>query len=919
MERIVNKSTNMKKVREETNTGSETCHRSLKSELSREAKNLVESLKKGGGTGSTGMTEEIELKKDIPQITETKNLMEKDFELDFLKNPNLTKLKYIDKKVSLYSNLYKISLKKNYILYEYAVKFQHDELHLSTQLKRRVLAKVSAQISEKFGVYLFTGSSLFATKEVKEVVNITPAFKKFQYSVLIQPTSELIQLKDCPEYMFNLYKRKPEVKSILELIMKDILRHNPSLKFVKNLYGKKYAEKGVKAHDFYNSISVMPGFCTKIMFLEEGIFLNVDIKNKILSNSHCLDLINSYISNPKNVTREEIHKINSFFKGRTVETIHTNQRFKVEMVNFERRANNYSINFENSSVVMTKYYKNLYDIDIEPTSPLLLIKSKGKNEQNVARYFPPQLCLMVGLTDEMQQDFELMQKLAKVTKQQPEDKVASINDIIKLVNEKKGIPKKNKQTGNEYVLKSSYEKKEEYGIDISEVTSEFCGFMFKNPVIKGKEEKIIQDIRKPFKILEAKKLNYFCVYHKEYKQSAKTLHEKIKSAAEGYEISLGKADYKEISSEDPQEWIKFIEKNITSSYNLVIILLDDYLKLQGLYEPLKKHSMEDKGYITQIILTKSLFGKNALSIVSNILLQANSKVGGSSYKLEVDSDIKKKNLMLIGVDSSHVNGADLETTSSINGNGGGRSIVAMCATINNEFTKYTHKKIEVEETVKNSLLLPISAFIYEAIAEYFSLNKKLPGGVVIYRQGVSKEQRYYLSSEIEQIHNLLNSDSSSDYELLSKVKIPYYYILVNKKTSLKFFECEAMSLTNTSIGGASKNIKSKSLVSTPTNYQYDNPDPGLLVYNSLTDPEIFEFYLQPQKVTQGTATPTNFHVAFGTMTCPEIIPKLTYDLCYLYSNWRGPVRVPAPLKYAEKLAKTIPKLNSKVKNTLCYI
>ena len=579
-------------------------------------------------------------------------------ELEFLPNPKLAKLKYTNKKVPLYSNLYRISLKKNYVLYEYAVKFQHEDLHLSTLLKRKVFSKICMQVSEKYGVYLFTGTSLFTTKEVKEVVNMVSTFKKFEYSLLIQPTKELIEMKDCPKFMNALFKRKPEVKTILELIVKDILRHNPSLKFVKNLYGKKYSEKAVKANDFYNSISVMPGFCTKIMFLEEGIYLNVDIKNKILSSSHCLDLISSYVTNPKSVTREEQTKINNFFKGRTVETIHTNQRFKIEMVNFDKRANNTTINFENSSVVMTKYYKNLFDIDIEPSSPLLLIKSKGKNEQKVARYFPPQLCLMVGLTDEMQKDFGLMSALAKVTKQNPEDKVASINDIMKLINEKKGIPKKNKQTGSEYVLKSSYEKKEEYGIDITEVNLKdgFYGHMIKTPGMKGKDDKEVKDIRKPFQIFDAKKINFFCLYHKEYKQGRLKLAELMATAGTPYGITIGKADYIEMGNEDPKEWIAKIEKTMTSSYNLVVILLDDYLKLQGVYDPLKKHSMESKGYVTQFIVTNSLYGKNSLSIVSNILLQANSKVGGTSYKVDFEAEVRKKNLMLVGVDSSHQNG-----------------------------------------------------------------------------------------------------------------------------------------------------------------------------------------------------------------------------------------------------------------------
>ena len=55
------------------------------------------------------------------------------------------------------------------------------------------------------------------------------------------------------------------------------------------------------------------------------------------------------------------------------------------------------------------------------------------------------------------------------------------------------------------------------------------------------------------------------------------------------------------------------------------------------------------------------------------------------------------------------------------------------------------------------------------------------------------------------------------------------------------------------------------------------------------------------------------------MNCPDILPTLTFDLCFLYSNWRGPVRVPAPLKYAEKLAKSKAGVNDAIKTTLSYI
>lgn len=246
-----------------------------------------------------------------------------------------------------------------------------------------------------------------------------------------------------------------------------------------------------------------------------------------------------------------------------------------------------------------------------------------------------------------------------------------------------------------------------------------------------------------------------------------------------------------------------------------------------------------------------------------------------------------------------------------------KTLVAMTATLNADFTKYTNKKLEITEDRKNTLQFPVSSFLYEASLEYFKVNKKLPGGIIIYRQGVSKEQRFYLNSEVEQVEKLLTGQG----DFTNKLEIPYYYILVNKKTSLKFFECDANpssyiernSKTSYSSGRANFN---SSVINTGN---YDNPDPGLLICNGITSPEIFEFYIQPQKVNQGTATPTNFHVAYGNLNCPQLIPKLTYDLCYLYCNWRGPVRVPAPLKYAEKLAKVITKVNDKTKNSLYYV
>ena len=110
----------------------------------------------------------------------------------------------------------------------------------------------------------------------------------------------------------------------------------------------------------------------------------------------------------------------------------------------------------------------------------------------------------------------------------------------------------------------------------------------------------------------------------------------------------------------------------------------------------------------------------------------------------------------------------------------------------------------------------------------------------------------------------------------------YYYILVNKKVNFKFFE---------------KSSKNK----------YLNPESSLLIMDGITNKNFYEFFIQPQEVTQGSAIPICYHVAYSNLNCPDIIPKLTFDLCNLYFNWQGKVRVPNVLKLAEKLSKVTAK------------
>ena len=836
---------------------------------------------------------------DVSENSDTSHnnsLMDKD-SLVPLGNPGLKNLKYIENEIPIYTNLYKIELERNYLLYEYAVNFiydKDDQYSLSTPFKQRIINTASTKVAQKFKNFIFIGGALFSEKKVEEVVQIAAEYHSVDYLIDIQPTSKVIEMSKDSKTMMNQYNSgRNEIKTIFEIIVKEILRHNPSLIKDANTYFDKSHEKELQAEEEYNDINVVNGYDTKVMILDSGIYLNVDKKTKISSKYNCLQLIETFINNFNSPTKDEIKQINEWFENKTVETFFQNHRkLYVSQVNFDHNPTNTTKKCEKGNISFLKYYNDFCGQKLNPKSPLLFVRKKKNGKDGF--FYPPELCVMVGLTDEMLSDRNLTKDITRITKLNPTDKMDFISNIVKYMNDKNCIIYNKTVNGEkkEVKLKSAFETKEIYGLNIVEAkdVDKFTGKIMSLPELNGENGKI-KNLGRTFKVFSAQPISSLCLFHSKNEKDARYLKQVMYKAKEEYGIILEKNDFKHVSTENYEDWTALIDKCIkVKKYNIITFLINDRLDSIGLYTKLKFYTQEQKGVVTQFIKTKSL-KKNALSVVSNILIQMNTKIGGTSCIADFTEDIKKENLMVVGVDSS-----GYEDKGTLYQN------ISFCASLDQYFTNYVNTKTTVTIEDYDNTNLPIANFMETALSEYFKIHKKFPGGAIIYRQGISQGQKNYLKTEIEQLQKIFNGES--DKKCFKDIKIKYYYVLVNKKSSLKFFE--ESTYNNKKNRNNDKGI-------------YDNPDSGLLICDKLISSDKFEFYIQPQKVTQGTATPTCFQVEYGNMDCPEILPKLTFDLCFLYSNWRGPVRVPAPLKYAEKLAKSKAGVNDSIKTTLSYI
>ena len=786
-------------------------------------------------------------------------------EIHYQAKPTLTKAKlpYLKpEEKEIYVNLFKINIKKPLKLfqYPYAVAPEIDASDLRIRNKLFKYASTGEKENRKkvkdfYGECFVFGDSLYAMKEIKDTLTFKSRLYLdglTEYTIKIQPKANERTINQ------NDLEKDPLTKQFIEILIRDILRANPNLDFYRGLFVIKNQKKQLDSEK-NGSVFFYPGYTTSFMETESGNYLNVTLKNKILSKDTVLEYMDYYGYK----TQNEKNKLKDDLIGKSFKVTYAKKNFVIDDILFDRNPNIQDFMYDGKKVVLKDYYEKKYKIKIKNLNqPLLVVKKVDSTQKEINLYFVPELCNLAGLDDEFIKDRDFMKQLANYTKLTPKDRITKTNEFLKLlVNNEKKKPDQ----------LSAKEKSELYGIEVTSLDQHHKAYNIKDTILEGAGHSKIA-LNKPFKVISKKDMTkWICLYRKSNYNDADYLFKSLSKASQGYGLVISEPEWVEMGDrDDAQTWVNTADDYMNGNqYKFALFLLD---KNDRIYRTIKIHSLCRKGYVSQVVKVSSL-KKNALSVCSKILLQINAKLSGVSYIAKFDNDVKDRKLMIIGVDSSHIKGK--------------RTGVAMVATINPSFTNFYNKEHIIEEKTKEQFVFSISSFIEEAIAKYNEFNKHLPGGIIIYRQGVSFQQKEFLEKEVQNIQKVCD-----------KNKILYEYILVNTKTTYKFFEYQKEG--------------------------YVNPEGGLLVLNGVTNRNLFEFYIQPQKVTGGSATPSCFTVAYGNLNFPEIIPKLTFDLCHLYSNWQGPVRVPHVLKSAEKLSKmtakyTCEELNASLSTGQAYL
>jgi len=267
-------------------------------------------------------------------------------------------------------------------------------------------------------------------------------------------------------------------------------------------------------------------------------------------------------------------------------------------------------------------------------------------------------------------------------------------------------------------------------------------------------------------------------------------------------------------------------------------------------------------YFTNFYNYSSL-NKNLRSVCTKIVQQIVSKKGGDPWVLDMEV-IRDKPTMIVGIDICN-EGAGSQR----------HSTVGFVATLNDLGTRYFSTTLFVDNTQQ---MLNLTPSVLKAIEAFRAKNKINPERVIVYRDGVGQSQ----------MGPVIDNEVGCFNKAFEKVgvKPELVFVIVQKKTTSRFKDGRS------------------------------NPPPGTMinkdiVATSATHAKLktnFDFYLISAHSNQGSVNPSHYwvHHESPPQTARKLsdqqICQLTFKLCHLYFNWPGTISVPAPCKYASKLA-----------------
>ena len=259
------------------------------------------------------------------------------------------------------------------------------------------------------------------------------------------------------------------------------------------------------------------------------------------------------------------------------------------------------------------------------------------------------------------------------------------------------------------------------------------------------------------------------------------------------------------------------------------------------------------------------------STINNLLSKINPKLNGTNSTVDISDHAqvffdRAKRIMYVGIDLSHIIGADGIKRSTV-------AVVASADHIPNRFFKEISFQVRPANERNKSIesIVNLKDMFKSLIEKYFQVSNCPPSAIVVYRDGISdSEFQTVFEEELRALREACT-------ELASVYRPCLTYIVASKRHATRIYN---------------ENSPEKNV---PGGTSVDSPDIITTCHSS--------FYLTSHDTTKGTSRPTYYHVLYDdNRLTPDQLNMLTYALCFTCARSSHAISIPSPVKYADLLA-----------------
>ena len=799
-----------------------------------------------------------------------------------------TELEKKQQRKKVICNLRQISLDsdKNKIS-QYAIHFEPEIEEDNFPLKKKIIRLLKSELHKYFQRYIQGGDTLFVCGEkLQEKFVLETKVDTTNYKVQFVLTKNTINCRQIKSRSIDDVK----IKNLIETLIKSILfSNNHIVKFDDRSF---YDYFDVETFGKDGRGKIWHGYSTAVCITENGLFLRINDKNKMITGKTAQDKISEIKRKfGGNALAEDcIKEIQNYFVGRTVVAKYGNYRaYRIGEVLFDKLVSNTDINCVDSegktvSISLKNYYKNQYNISIKNDDQPLFLDEDSFKSENKKRYLVPELLNLTGIDELDERD---RADIIAKSKFQPTMKVKKIEKGMTylLQTAKKQIKKKDVTKE----LPSPDEVRQEWGIKFEPKFTEIEARALFMPDLEFGDSKPEKPQishgrfrqKRDVKGINFDNSNCSLITFNNIVGLAKNDCDQFCKACNSFGITFKFPELIKLNSSNNEDLLYELRNmKLSPDKKIVIVVLDRNTK--NLYPLIKDYLYSERGISSQFMLhdenpNRGGKKKQNMSYYSAVLNQMVVKSEGELFRLNFCKGIDSGPSMIVGLDSTRTKD-------------GYKYVLA--ASYNRKFNKFYTDFANSKSSVDDQTLCNL----FRNALNYFKTinNNHLPKTIIVYRQGGNNKQvEKIMKTELPKIEELLSGKEGGNvYEKGYNPKLTVF--TVNKNTDLKFFENTG---SNT----------------------YKNIPMGTVIDQDVISPDVFEFYLQCPDVDRGCASPVHFlciHNDNEDLTINDF-EDISYKQSFYYWNWPGPVRIPAALKYAE-VANTFSSKNLKheVKNEL---